>query len=190
MRTKTDSISQDLFKIIINHYIMSNEKVQRFLEEERILQQQRKNEELAELKYKVLEHYQLGKKIYYKEGDNIDDFPLDEVNENFEDVYFRYDCDISDDDFQEICKIYEEENSKSPKQTTINNRAENILYVCSLISLIVGIIALIASVAIAIDEEIWLAFGIGILVFLTSLIEYAFVKVFVNISYKLDWLKK
>ena len=169
---------------------MSSKKVQRFLEEERTLQQQRKNEELAEMKYKVLEHYQLGEKIYFKEGDNIDDFPLHEVNESFEDVNFRYDCDISDEDFQEICKIYEEESSESPKQTTINNRAENILYVCSLISLIVGIIALIASVAIAIDEEIWLAFGIGIFVFLTSLVEYAFVKVFVNISYKLDWLKK
>ena len=47
---------------------MSSKKVQRFLEEERTLQQQRKNEELAEMKYKVLEHYQLGEKIYFKEG--------------------------------------------------------------------------------------------------------------------------
>lgn len=168
---------------------MSSDKVQHFLEEKHVLQQKRKNEELAELKYKILEHYKLGQKVYFKEGDNINDFPLHEFNGSFEDANFRYDCDISDEDFREIYEIYEEENPNSLGQK-INNKAENILYDCSVITLIVGIIAFIASIPIAIIEEIWFAFGIGVFVFLASLVEYAFVKVFVNISYKLDWLKK
>ena len=61
---------------------MSSEKVKKFLEEKELSERQEKEKEkekemnLTQLRYEVLNHYNLGEIVIYKEGDRIEDFPL------------------------------------------------------------------------------------------------------------------
>ena len=155
---------------------MSSEKVQDFLQKK----EQEKEKQEAELKYNILSYYGLGEAVYYKEGDNPDDFPLGSENGT---IRFRYDCDITEEDFTKIKAAYEKDTKAS-----INDKSETTLNACAVILLIIGILVLIVTSFVAIDQKSWSLFGIGLGIFLTFLIEYAFAKVIVNISCKLNKL--
>ena len=56
--------------------IMSNEKVQKLL----LAEQQKKAENDALMRYKVLSHFGLGKVEYFRQGENYDDYPIIQNN--------------------------------------------------------------------------------------------------------------
>ena len=148
---------------------MSCEKVQKFLEKSK----KEKEKEEAQLRYEVLSHFDLGEKIERKEGDNDENFPLEDPSGG----KFRYDCDISEDDFIKIKTAYEKET-----RANINDKSEITLNVCAVVLLIIGIIVFAILSFVAFDNESWTLFGIGAGVFFSFLIEFAFAKVLVNIS--------
>ena len=168
---------------------MSNAKVKDFL----LKKEQEKESQEAQLKYNVLSHYDLGETSYYQDGDNIEDFPfyIEKTTSSGKTVgkRFKYICNISDEDYEKIKEIYEKENPKS-NTDEIKDGAEKTLNICALILLILGIIVFIAMLIVAADDYDfnWSLFGIGAGVFFTSLIEFAFAKVLVNISRKLNKL--
>lgn len=175
---------------------MSSEKVKKFLEEKELSERQEKEKEmnLTQLRYEVLNHYNLGEIVIYKEGDRIEDFPLTRkrsVGRSLITERFRYDCDISDEDFEKILEIYNQEVGVTEEsETKINDGAEKILGVYAVVALIVGIIAFFVCFIVAFSIEEWSLIGTGLGVFLATLVGFAFIKVFVNISYKLDNLRK
>lgn len=156
---------------------MSSEKVQEFLQKK----EQEKVKQEAQFRYKILSLYDLGEKVYYKEGEPIEDYPLSN-DTGVKNDRFRYDCNISEEDFKKVSEIYKQELMSSET----NDGAEKILGIFALILLIIGIITFFILTIAAIEEEEWVLFGYGLGVFLGTLIEYAFTKVFVNISHKLD----
>ena len=168
---------------------MSNEKVKDFL----LKKGQEKEKQKAQLKYKVLSHYDLGEAVYYQDGDNIEDFPvyIEKTTSSGKVIgkRIKYVCNISDEDFEKIKEIYDKENPKS-NNDEIKDRAEKTLNTCAVILLILGIIVFIAMCVAAADYYgfNWSLFGIGVGVFFTSLIEFAFAQVLVNISRKLNKL--
>ena len=166
---------------------MSSEQVRKFLEEKENPKEQEKEKDLNQLRFKVLNHYNLGEKVFYKEGDNIEDFPFTVWDCGISKRY-KYVCDISDEDFEKIYKIYKQEAelSELSKTSEINNDAEKILNVYALVALVVGIIAFVVCLIVAFDLEEWSLIVTGLTLALATLVVYAFVKVFVNISYKLD----
>ncbi len=152
---------------------MSSEKVQKLL----LKKQKGKERQEAQLRYEVLNYFNLGERVDFKEGDDVENFPLDDPSGG----KFRYDCDISEEDYIKIKEEYEEET-----RAIINDKSENTLNVCAVVLLIIGIIVFAILSFIAIDNESWTLFGIGAGVFFSFLIEFAFAKVLVNISRKLD----
>lgn len=177
---------------------MSCDQVKKFLKEKENSKEQEKGKEkdLNQLRSKVLNYYNLGEKVFYKEGDNIEDFPFTLWDCGFSKRY-KYVCDISDEDFEKVLEIYNQEvgtKANSNNESNIDDRAEKILGNYALYLLIFGIIwlfgSLIFAIIVAIDEEDWSLFvsefGKGLCVFGVSLVGFAFIKVFVNISYKLD----
>ena len=170
---------------------MSSEQVKKFLEEkEKSKKQEQKKEEeqqdLNQLRAKVLNHYQLGEKVFYKEGDNIEDFPFTIWDCGFSKRY-KYVCDISDEDFEKVLEIYNQEvESNNQVKSEIDNSAEGIVKTFAMIALVAGIIAFVVTLIVAFIVEEWSLIGTGIGLFVVGLFAYAFTKVFVNISYKLD----
>ena len=81
-----------------------------------------------------------------------------------------------------------EGNDVMPSAKVNLNVAETTLCTIATISLIIGILALIVLMAIAAIEESWVFFLIGLGVFLLYFVQWAFLRVFVNISLKLDKL--
>ena len=156
---------------------MSSEKVQEFLQKK----ERKRIRQEAESRYEVLNYFGLGKAVDYKEGDSPDNYPLRSNSGE----RFRYDCDITEEDFQKVKAIYENET-----RAIINNRSETTLNACAVILLIIGILGLIITTVIAVDQQSWSLFGVGLGAFLTILLEYAFAKVIVNISNKLNGLNK
>ena len=115
---------------------------------------------------------------------------IEKVNSNGNKVkqWYRIDCDITDEDFEKILKIYNQEKSSS-KVVETKDRPERILSVFAVFLLIIGIIAFLILTIGALSEgdETLFAYGLGS--FLVALHGYAFSKVFVNISRKLNKLK-
>ena len=64
----------------------------------------------------------------------------------------------------------------------VNPSAEGIVNVIALINLLIGIFVFLILMVVAVSEEEWLYFGIGSAALLIGIIEWAFLKVFVNIS--------
>lgn len=157
---------------------MSSKIVENFLKEE----SKKDSEDLvsALYRYKILSHYNLGKKIHWNECDNIDSFPL-----NDDQGPFRYDCDISDEDFMKVKTIYEKENKK-------NKRTEKRLSILSIIMLVLGLyfLGVFLFSFIALSEggypESYTTLGIGILIFVCSLINWGIIESFIHISKKID----
>ena len=133
---------------------MSNEKVQKLL----LAEQQKKAENDALMRYKVLSHFGLGKVEYFRQGENYDDYPIIQNN-----TRLRYDCDISDEDFEKVYEIYKKQVDLTVKPET-KDGAEKTLSVCAIILLIVGILTLVVTVGSASAERDfnWTLFGIGI----------------------------
>lgn len=166
---------------------MSSEKVYEFLkkkEEEKDIQE-------IKNRYKILSHYNLGENVYFEGEGNEDEYPLKEFDSYGKTRKFKYDCNISDEDFERICEFYYQEVG-SAENLGPNDGAEKVLSICVTILLIIGIIAFIVLWVAAADSYHfnWTLFGIGTGVFLTSLIEFAFAKVLVNISRKMNKLEK
>ena len=141
--------------------------------------QKEKEKQEAQFRYEVLSHFDLGEKVDRKEGDKIEDFLLEDSSGN----RFKYDCDISEEDFAIVKTAYEESRAR------INDKAETTLIVCANVLLCIGIAVFAILSYKAFDSESWTLFGIGAGVFFTSLIEFAFAKVLVNISCKLNKLR-
>lgn len=154
---------------------MSSEKVQQCLQK---IQREKKKQE-AQFRYEVLSYFNLGEKVDRKEGDTIEDFLLEDSSGN----KFKYDCDISEEDFVIVKTAYEESRAR------INDKAETTLNVCANVLLSIGIAVFAILSYKAFDNESGTLFGIGAGVFFTSLIEFAFAKVLVNISCKLNKLR-
>lgn len=167
---------------------MSSEKVRNFLKEESKHETELDNIELAQLKFRILSHYNLGEKVYWKEENDIEDFPLDDNIGPF-----KYVCDISDEDFKKVQKIYENENNLSVS-VGISNSAEKTLGFIALLLLVVGFITFIALWIAAAKVNVfrfeWSLLGIGIGIFFSSIVSWAFIRVFINISIKLNKLGK
>lgn len=144
-------------------------------------------------------HYGLGEIVYYNEanGDNIEDFPFLNIPKG---IRYKYNCDISDDDYQKLYEIYKRELNKSQQIPQIpnryisfsNNNSEKLLSVCSIIFVVLGLIAFIVLGIMAASENDfdWVLFGIGIGSLFASIIEFAFFQVIINISKKIDILGK
>lgn len=100
--------------------------------------------------------------------------------------------EVSDEDFEKIYAIYKRDyHIKSKEPLKINDKAEKILNVCSKIMLFSGIIAFVVLLFFAIGKEgSWSTFVIGLAVLFGSIGYWAFFKVFINISLKLDKLGK
>lgn len=160
---------------------MSSNTVKQFIKEKEL---QKRNE--------VLDYYGLGEQVFFQSGDNINDYPLviKKVNSygNKVEQRYRIDCDITDEDFERILEIYNQEKSSS-KVVETKDRPEKILSVFALILLIIGIIAFLALTITALQEGEGLLFVYGLGALLVALHGYAFNKVFVNISRKLNKLK-
>ena len=156
---------------------MSNEKVVALLESER---KKQKKSELNE-RYKILYHYKLGESIYFKEGDNIEDYPFRDATGK----PYGYFCDISEEDYQEVKRLYEKE--LSPDSSPLN-AAEKTLSTFGGIILGLGIVAFLILLVAAFNEESWTLFFIGFGIFIVNMLEWASIRVFVNISLKLDKL--
>lgn len=161
---------------------MSSKIVESFLKEKS--KKDSENIESAQYRYKILSHYNLGKKIHWKDCDNIDLFPLiDDLGP------FRYDCDISDEDFMKVKAIYEKENKK-------NKRIEKRLSIFSIIMLVLGLyfLGVFSSSFIALSGGGYLdpypTLGIGVLIFICSLINWGIIEAFIHISEKIDNLTK
>ena len=180
---------------------MSSEKVTQFLEEKQASEIQRKNTELAQHRYEILSHYNLGEKILYKEGDNIDDYPFtkalyDQFTGEIKKERFRYDCDISDEDFEKVSKIYTQEiksNEQKQNSQELDDSAEKTLKTIAIITLVLGIVTFFICFIVAATADYgfeWGAFGHGIGVLIASIVSWAFTRVFVNISIKLNKLNK
>ena len=166
---------------------MSSEKVKQFLEDKKDFEIKNERKKMARLKYKVLSHYDLGELVYYKDGDKIDDFPLTDYEKEEGTGKCRYDCDISNQDFERILNIYNQEvESNNQSENEIDNSAEGIVKTFAMVALVVGIIAFVIALIVAFTVEEWSLIGTGIGLFVVGLFAYAFTKVFVNISYKLD----
>ena len=172
----------------------SSETVKNFLKDKDALRKQKEARELAELKYKVLSHYNLGEMEMYEGKGDKNDYSLYD-NDNWGGTQrFKYNCEISDEDFEKVYEIYKNETVEPEK--THNSGAENTLNVCATIILIIGILSLIIFGIIAVDDSHyhtvfhWDVFSIGLGVFFVSLITSAFARVIVNISSKLNNLKK
>ena len=171
----------------------SSEAVNNFLRDKDTLRKQKEASELAELKYKVLSHYNLGEMEMYDGKGDKNDYPLYD-NDWGGTQRFRYNCEISDEDFEKVYEIYKKETVGS--EETHNSGAENTLNVCATIILIIGILSLIVFGIIAVDDSHyrtvfhWDVFSTGLGVFFVSLITSAFARVIVNISSKLNNLKK
>lgn len=179
---------------------MSSEKVKQFLEEKKNSGIIKNEEDTAQLKYKILSHYNLGEVVYYKEGDNPDDYPF--TNSGFK---FKYVCDITDEDYEKLKEIYYKENPKANNETNheINKGAEKTLNVCANIILILGILAFIILTVLAFNGQHhyygyygvtvrrffdWSSFVMGIVILFSSIANSALLKVIANISHKLDKL--
>ena len=164
---------------------MSSTRVKLFLEKKNAIEKQKKDKDLAQLKYEILSHYKLGESVSYDENVDKNEVPLIDSRGN----KFKYVCDVSEEDFEKIKEIYDKENPKSTNDE-IKDSAEKTLNTCAVILLILGIIVFIAMWVVAADDYDfnWSLFGIGAGVFFTSLIEFAFAKVLVNISRKLNKL--
>ena len=164
---------------------MSCEAVKTFLEQEN---QKEKNKE-AQYRYEVLSHYNLGAEVVFDGNGNKDDYPLLRQDMYGETTRFKYVCDVSDEDFKKVQSIYEKDITH---KSGINGGAENTLNVCAVIILILGIISALVFGIIAVDNSHyrtvfhWDVFGIGLATFFVSLINFAFAKVIVNISQKLN----
>jgi hypothetical protein len=173
---------------------MSSEIVKQFLEKKESDEELRKNKELAQLRHNVLSHYNLGTIQYFDGNGDKNDYPLI----NSEGKRFRYDCEISDEDFEKIRRIYDKENPNSENE--INEGAEKTLNACSIIVLIIGIISFIALWVNSYEEHYelyrsvstfnWNTFGLGAGILFVSIINMAFSRVIVNISRKLNKLGK
>ena len=167
---------------------MSCDQVKKFLKEKENSKEQEKGKEkdLNQLRSKVLNYYNLGEKVFYKEGDNIEDFPFTIWDCGFSKRY-KYVCDISDEDFEKVLEIYNQEiESNNQSENEIDNSAEGIVKTFAMVALVVGIIAFVITLIVAFTVEEWSLIGTGLGLFVTGLFAYAFTKVFVNISYKLD----
>ena len=167
---------------------MSCDQVKKFLKEKENSKEQEKGKEkdLNQLRSKVLNYYNLGEKVFYKEGDNIEDFPFTIWDCGFSKRY-KYVCDISDEDFEKVLEIYNQEiESNNQSENEIDNSAEGIVKTFAMVALVVGIIAFVIALIVAFTVEEWSLIGTGIGLFVVGLFAYAFTKVFVNISYKLD----
>lgn len=166
---------------------MSSEKVTRFLGEKRAFEIKNERKKMALLRYKVLSHYDLGEMVYYKDGDNIDDFPLTDYEKGETTGKCRYDCNISDEDFEKVLSFYNKEiESTNKSEGGIDNSAEGIVKTFASVALIAGIIAFVVTLIVAFSAEEWPLIGTGLGLLIVGLFAYAFTKVFVNISYKLD----
>lgn len=173
---------------------MSSEVVKQFLEKKESAEEQRKSKELAQLRHEVLSHYNLGTIQYFDGNGDINDYPLI----NSEGKRFRYDCEISDEDFDKIKRIYNQENPNSENE--INEGAERTLNACAIIVLIIGIVSFIALWVNSYEEHNelyrsvstfnWNTFSTGTGILLFSIINLAFSRVIINISRKLNKLGK
>ena len=161
---------------------MSSKIVENFLKEES--KKDSENTESAQYRYKILSYYNLGKIVHWNDGDNIDLFPLiDDLGP------FRYDCDISDEDFKKVKAIYEKEYKK-------NKRIEKRLSIFSIIMLVLGLyfLAVFSFSFIELSDGGYPApfptLGIGVLIFIISLINWGIIESFIHISKKIDNLTK
>ena len=104
-------------------------------------------------------------------------------------VLSKYVCDISDNDFAKVQNIYENESRKNTFDV-VPNPVENTLSIFAIVLLAFGLVAFIglwvaASHANPFHFE-WYLFAIGIGVLINSMVSWAFIRVFINISIKLD----
>ena len=159
---------------------MSSNTIKQFIKQKEL---QKRNE--------VLDYYGLGEKVFFQNGDNIQEYPLaiKKVNSNGKKVqqWYQIDCDITDEDFEKILKIYDQEIGSS-KVVETKDRPERILSIFAVILLIIGIIAFLALTITALQEAEGLLFVYGLGALLVALHGYAFNKVFANISRKLNKL--
>lgn len=64
----------------------------------------------------------------------------------------------------------------------VNPSAEGVVNVIALVNLIIGILGFVVLLIVALSEEEWLFFGIGAAALVVGIVEWAFLKVLVNIS--------
>ena len=84
----------------------SSETVKNFLKDKDALRKQKEARELAELKYKVLSHYNLGEMEMYEGKGDKNDYSLYD-NDNWGGTQrVKYNCEISDEDFEKVYEIY------------------------------------------------------------------------------------
>lgn len=64
----------------------------------------------------------------------------------------------------------------------VNPSAEGVVNVIALVNLIIGILGFVVLMIVALSEEEWSFFGIGVAVLVVGIVWWAFLKVLVNIS--------
>lgn len=109
--------------------------------------------------------------------------------------YFKYKINskplaISDEDYEELCKVCPPKNDKIKVEDPIKiyDFAENAASIAAYVFLICGIIAFAILVGLAVINKDWHWLGIGIGIFLPVFATWAVTLVLVNISHKLDRL--
>lgn len=96
--------------------------------------------------------------------------------------------DVSDEEYAEICKYAPFKEFKQVQMKGLNNGVEGFLNIMAYITLSVGVIAFIVLLASSIDtiryytEFSFLTFGYGVCVLISSLVVFAVLRVFRNIS--------
>lgn len=102
--------------------------------------------------------------------------------------------DVTDEEFEKICKFAEMNHSKQQEENidskiaeigAINNGAERILSLCNTIGIVIGIVAAVVCVLVGLflDSEYSILFIVyGILILIPFTLSWAALKVFLNIS--------
>lgn len=111
-------------------------KVKEFLEKQEL----KEEKDNAYLRKEVLSRYNLGEFVYYRDhkDEDISNFPL--VGGGFGNERYRYECNISDEEFDKIYKMYKKEQEDRFSED-LANRTKNI----SIIFLVLGWLSVIVG---------------------------------------------
>lgn len=129
------------------------------------------------------------KRVYYDNWTNSPDCKYDkELKKYYEETADA--LKVSDDEYNEICKYFPEENDNEPKTKSISNGAENTLKTIAGIILTIGILSLFVGIIIVLVEELPIITLLSIVkFFLTTLISWAIMRCFADISTTLKDIK-
>lgn len=156
----------------------------------------KKQEEIKKEKLEKREHHliKLGltantKRVYFDNWTNSPDCKYDEEKKKYYEETAGA-LEVSDEEYNEICKYFPEENDDEPTTESISNGAENTLKTTAGIILIIGVLSLFAGIIIVLAEELPIITLIDIVkFFLTTLISWAIMRCIANISITLKEIK-